>query len=526
MSEADDAFAEAERLIEEARESGVTELDLSRVGTRALTRLPESIGTLDRLTNLDLSMTQVTDLTPLQPLTGLEQLLLIQTRVTNLSPLQTLSALRTLVLDYSQITDLAPLSSLENLQELKMWGCPVEDLKPLTQLQSLERLKLTNTRIGDVSALRNLRSLDTLWLSRTELVDLSPLSSADKLRNLTIKETQVADLRPIRALRHLVDAPGPDGITFEGCTAAKSDPRLAKIAEIEDNKERASQLFAYLDTLPPLDPPPPADSPRAPVYALPTDGPMQSTDAAPEAGDADQQALQADLRRKIAVLVEEIGMNNELAGLKASAEHYRIQIDRPLDGIRRTQLYSAANTLRTATEADDRAEAQGRINDLLPPKISGPLRDVVETHGLFFMGFPNAAEIHARMLAGLTGRRTPDETAAAEPLVRSLEDQPQALDPGDQAALADDLAAAKGEGNSAEIGEHSLRARLWNMFGAFGRRVYLVGAAGAGALVSHYFVQWVVAHETLIRTWLKLAQGAASGWFDAVMKIIRSALGL
>jgi hypothetical protein len=45
---------------------------------------------------------------------------------------------------------------------------------------------------------------------------------------------------------------------------------------------------------------------------------------------------------------------------------------------------------------------------------------VVQTHGLFFMSFPNAANIHAQMLAGLTGARHPEEVAAAAPLVQSL----------------------------------------------------------------------------------------------------------
>ena len=43
------------------------------------------------------------------------------------------------------------------------------------------------------------------------------------------------------------------------------------------------------------------------------------------------------------------------------------------------------------------------------------------------------------------------------------------FDPGQmQRQVADDLAAAMGEGRSAEIGERSLRGRLWNMLGAFG----------------------------------------------------------
>ena len=178
-----------------------------------------------------------------------------------------------------------------------------------------------------------------------------------------------------------------------------------------------------------------------------------------------------------------------------------------------------------AYEANAQAETLGRLNDMMAPLVAAALQDVLETHGLFFMGFPNAAEVHAQMLAGLTGQRHPVEVAAAATLVQSLEDKPRALDPENQAAMADDLAAAQGTGRSAEIGEQSLRGRLWNMLGAFGRKVIMLGTAGAGTLATHYFIVWVQANEAAILVWLKLTQGAASGWFSHAMTILRSWLG-
>jgi hypothetical protein len=326
-------------------------------------------------------------------------------------------------------------------------------------------------------------------------------------------------------LTQLRDAPQNSGLTFKGCAAANADPQIAAIAAIGDHKTRAQALFDLIDAswTPPEEVA--ADTPLAPSFTLPADGPMQSQDAPPLGGDEHQEDLRQDLMRKIGGLIEAIGQSNEWAGLRASASHYRDQIINPLPDLRIKRLYSAGNTLRVAYEANAQAETLGRLNDMMAPLVAAALQDVVETHGLFFMGFPNAAEVHAQMLAGLTGQRHPVEVAAAATLVQSLEDKPRALDPEDQAAMADDLAAAQGTGRSAEIGEQSLRGRLWNMLGAFGRKVIMLGTAGAGTLATHYFIVWVQANEAAILVWLKLTQGAASGWFSHAMTILRSWLG-
>ena len=65
MTAAEKAFAEAERLIEDAKRTGATTLSLDTEATHALTRLPDSIRGLTRLTHLDLERTQVSDLRPL-----------------------------------------------------------------------------------------------------------------------------------------------------------------------------------------------------------------------------------------------------------------------------------------------------------------------------------------------------------------------------------------------------------------------------------------------------------------------------
>ncbi|QCO56184.1 hypothetical protein EOK75_10870 [Pseudorhodobacter turbinis] len=465
MTDAEKAYAAAERMIEEAKRSGEFDLDFDTDETRALEELPPSIAELSGVGQLDFRNTRLTD------------------------------------------ASLAQISNLSDLRTLGLAGTPVTDagIAHIRNHHKLEALVLSNTKITE-AALPHINALGTLVA-------------------LLLDGTQISDIRLLRDYATKMATSGPFLLTFRHCTAAKADERVATISEIEDSQERAQALLDLIDAgwVPPGEVV--ADAPLAPGYVLPPDGPMRSQDSAPIGGDEDQEGLREDLVDKAATLIEAIGASNEWAALRRSAERYRTQIAKPLAEIRLKRLYSAGNTLRVAYEADAKAEKHGRFNDVIPPLIAAPLQDVVETHGLFFMGFLNGADIHAQMLAGLTGQRRPDEVAAAEPLVTSLEDKPLALDVEDQAAMADDLAAAKGEGPSAEIGEKMLRGRVWNMLGAAGRAVYAAGKGGTTVILSHDFLQWLLGNETLIKGWLQIVQGSASGWFTNMMQVLRELIG-
>jgi hypothetical protein len=128
-------YREAVRRIEVVRVEGSEDLDLS--GLR-LKEIPSEIGSLTGLTSLDLSNTQVTDLSALSGLTGLTRLDLSNTQVTDLSALRDLTGLTTLDLSNTPVTDLRPISFLleqnpdlyfeESFKDgIYLEGCPLQD---------------------------------------------------------------------------------------------------------------------------------------------------------------------------------------------------------------------------------------------------------------------------------------------------------------------------------------------------------------------------------------------------------------
>lgn len=225
MSDADRAFEAAERLIAEAAESGVKSLNFDREETRALTRLPDSIGTLEALRYLDLVGTDVTDLEPLSALT----------------------TLRSLKLDNGDFSDLSTLTGLTGLQTLRLDHTRVRKLTPISALTGLQTLWLDHTRVNNIAPLSGLTHLRSLRLRNTRVSNLTPLSALTGLQTLTLDGTLVSDLSPLRPLTLLSKEPLYGGLRFHNTPAIHAVPRLAEIAVIKGDKDRAQALFGWLD---------------------------------------------------------------------------------------------------------------------------------------------------------------------------------------------------------------------------------------------------------------------------------------
>ncbi len=86
-----------------------------------------------RLTSLDLSGSDVSDLTFLQSATNLEELDLSDTQVSDISALSSLTSLEELDLSNTQVEDISPLSELTNLKKLDLSNTQVSDISPLSQ---------------------------------------------------------------------------------------------------------------------------------------------------------------------------------------------------------------------------------------------------------------------------------------------------------------------------------------------------------------------------------------------------------
>ena len=209
----------------------ITKLNLSGSNISDLSPLAN----LPNLTQLDLSETNISDLSPLENLSNLTQINLSETNISDLSPLENLSNLTQINLDWSEkVSGLSALTNLANLNQLSLnskhinincvspvvdlplthfsigadtlWdlNCQpskihftlkgVTDLPDLSKLTQLSYLVLGVAREIGMPHLPNLPFLSILFLGGRIIRDLSPLANLSNLTHLSLLELAASDI--------------------------------------------------------------------------------------------------------------------------------------------------------------------------------------------------------------------------------------------------------------------------------------------------------------------------------------------
>ena len=151
-----------------------------------------------------LNSNAISDLSPLEKLTNLEELTLeVMSGLRDVSALAGLTNLKTLNLWGTGVSDVSALASLTNLERLSLSDTGVSDVSALAHLTNLERLRLNDTGVSDVSALARLTNLETLGVSDTDVSDVSALARLTNLETLGVGGTAVSDVSPLAGLTQL-----------------------------------------------------------------------------------------------------------------------------------------------------------------------------------------------------------------------------------------------------------------------------------------------------------------------------------
>lgn len=318
MTDADKAWKAALNKIGRVRRAGGTQLDLSGEKFHALAHIPPQVTSIAGLLWLDLDSTQITDLSPLAPLTTLQ----------------------TLWLNNTPITDLSPLAPMTALHVLGLRGTPVSDLSRLAPLTALQ----------------------SLGLNGTQVTDLSPLSGLTALQALFLDDTQVTDLRPIRDLPHLV-AGMFHGLWFHNTPFGNATEETRRLAAIEDDEQRTHETLAFLRTLPPWPEPLPWETPKDPPSQDPAArliwGDKGFTFFADQiSADPVSGAVLDDLRDRIADLKRKGNQHDDLYRV---AEDLEKRCPEALDDLNAVRLHLSYQRLRRLN--DDRGQRQQPFDD-------------------------------------------------------------------------------------------------------------------------------------------------------------------
>jgi Leucine-rich repeat (LRR) protein len=214
------ALAEAERRIEQ---DGAGWWYGQRPYVTALERLPRN---LDRLagTRVDISDTRISDLTGLSSKPDVTSLVL-----------------------NDQITDISAVEALHDLEELVAYKAPLEDLSPLRNCRSLKSLQINVSHVSDLSPLTDLPSLDLLqlWSYRGQ-----PLWRDGRVKHFNIihASARSADLSPLTTWP-LLGLLSCDGAAIVGRLPALPSLHFLSIPGCDDEAFSALSGYASLKTL-------------------------------------------------------------------------------------------------------------------------------------------------------------------------------------------------------------------------------------------------------------------------------------
>ena len=130
---------------------------------------------IQNITGLTITNSEIKDLTGLQHATKLVRLSLWENQIKDVTPLANLTQLQELHLQANQITDITAFAGLTQLRHLHLWGNQIRDISTLTHLTKLESLWLEDNQIRDVSSLEGLLNLQELKLEGNPIHDKKPL---------------------------------------------------------------------------------------------------------------------------------------------------------------------------------------------------------------------------------------------------------------------------------------------------------------------------------------------------------------
>ncbi len=223
----------------------LTQLDLSDNLISDISVLKE----LKKLTQLNLTWNQLSDISVLKELKNLTKLNLSGNQVSDISALKELKNLTVLHLSINGVSDISVLKELKKLAVLGLGRIKVRDVSPLKELKNLTELYLIDNQVSDISVLKELKNLNVLYLSDNQVSDISVLKELKKLAVLGLGRNKVRDVSPLKELKNLTKV----NLTGNQISDISVLKELKNITELNLSwnqiKELSYEVFVNLDKI-------------------------------------------------------------------------------------------------------------------------------------------------------------------------------------------------------------------------------------------------------------------------------------
>ncbi|MFC5407640.1 stalk domain-containing protein [Cohnella soli] len=206
------------------------------------------------VTDLDLDINEITDLTPLKNLGKIRTLSLKANQISSIDELSALKEMKYLEISWNQVSSLGAVNQLPRLIELHADHNRISNVQALSGAPELEYLKMSDNAIEDMSPLGNLKKLTFLDVSNNKINNFAPLRMLSKsLTYLGIDGAQVTDLKMLEGLNKLEGLSANNNNIESLAPLAKLtnlsslDLSSNKIKDLEPLNHLNKLTFLYLD---------------------------------------------------------------------------------------------------------------------------------------------------------------------------------------------------------------------------------------------------------------------------------------
>lgn len=164
----------------------------------------EGIAQLKNLDSLTVKSASKLDLGTLSDLTKLTTISTYETPIKGeLADLSKLKELNSLDLSGSDISDLSTITNFKVLQSLDLRNTKINDISALSKLRKLESLYISNTQVTDLTPLKKLTNLTLLSIDGLAVTDFTPIKALKKLTILSINCEGFTDATMLEGLNKL-----------------------------------------------------------------------------------------------------------------------------------------------------------------------------------------------------------------------------------------------------------------------------------------------------------------------------------
>lgn len=170
------------------------EINLSNTNITDISKLKE----VKELYCVDLSNTKIKDVSALKDCTGLEILNLENDK--GIKGYEEITSLANLNISNCDIKDVQELSNLKELVEVNLSGN--KNVKNISELSNLTSIYLKDTGIKSIKEIENLTNLSVLDLSYNELTSIDGIANLKELTNIDLSGNKITDFSNISLLKN------------------------------------------------------------------------------------------------------------------------------------------------------------------------------------------------------------------------------------------------------------------------------------------------------------------------------------